>query len=248
MKRRMPRDARGRRSRGRRPRRRGRRCRRRSGCPGARAERPLEVLGRVALSASMKTRSNGRELVGVELRQRVERRPDAQVDELAEAGARDVRCARPRRAAGRPRASPAGRRAAARARARSCCSRRACRSRGSRARRQPREQVQQLALRRRDVDRRQAGRPPSSRERAVERLVGRHEQPLEVRVDRSSQRSRSSVISSHPAARRGRWARTTRRRSRSGSRRPRGVSATARPPPRSTSSSERTSSWTKSSA
>ena len=48
---------------------------------------------------------------------------------------------------------------------------------------EPRQQVQQLALVRRHVDRRQAGRG-AGRERRLQRRVGRHEQVGDVAVDR----------------------------------------------------------------
>ena len=73
---------------------------------------------------------------------------------------------------------------AARAPARSSCSRRACRFREVRGARDPREQMQQLALHRRHIDRRQSG-PRIGREHRAQRLIGRNQPPGHVVVHRS---------------------------------------------------------------
>ena len=136
------------------------------------AQRPLEVVGRVHLVGVDEHEVERLGLLGGELRQRVERLADAQVDELGQARAGDVRggelgVAR----VGLERDQATIRRQRARQPDRAVAAERADledRARADRAR----EQVQELALAGRDGDRRQAG-GGVGRERRVEVAVAR---------------------------------------------------------------------------
>ena len=120
---------------------------------------PIQYCGVLGLSASTKIMSNGPPFL---LDSAARRARGRRVDDVGQAGIDQIRT-RSRQPSDRVRCI----RRRPRGAARWCYRRRACRSRGCAGLRRSREQTQELAHGRRDVD--CGARPPRARERALER-------------------------------------------------------------------------------